>query len=540
MLLVLSVAAVLLWWRQPDIAPAAPAESSATTSSERTPADPRSPPAADPSTGEVEAPAVGSGPPKPVGAVAPGPADITPPPDDERPAASFLVVDANGAPIGGATVTAIDGEHDLASGFADAAGELLLRGAAAPFDVRVTARGYLPTDGRCTDAGAVTRVVMPFAPWLRGRVFDAAGAPLCGARVQLLAPVQDRLAVPLTPQPRVPLTFTERDGRFELPWPDEQARDVAIERSGYAPFIAPSLTPAAQGERLLIVTLQPGAVVQGTAMRADGTPLALALVEVWSTTPASARPRFGERGTWREHQLLGRASTAGDGTFEVRDLPAGADIAVELAPEHGGEPWLGALAAGTVTQVELRAQELGSVRGTVADWVQPTQVFLYGGDRRLRTTFAHPDGSFEFRDVPPHVYRVGITMPPIEQTLHLVTQDWILGTNSGFATEITLAAGEQRELTLRRPAAGTGAVTGTATIAGLPATSCQVVFRPATGEGALVRRATVEADGTFGCEGLLAGDYDAELRSADGGNVLVRQPCRVRTQRAVSVTLTAP
>jgi hypothetical protein len=542
-LLLLSVAAAWLWWWPADIAPVATdtASRASVSHAEGVAADPRLATAADPAPEQVATDELAAAATRPaaVEVTAPGPVESVPAAGDRGPLASFLVLDEHGAPIGGACVTAIDGEHDLASGFANATGELLLRGPEAPFDFRVTAKGYLPATGRA-EALSTTRVVLATAPVLRGRVFDPAGAPLYGARVQLLAPVADRRTAPRTRQERIPLTYTERDGTFAIPWPDAAARDVVIDLRRYAPFVARALTSAAQGDALLVVTLQPGVVVQGTARRADGSPLTSAWVEVWSTTPASARPRFGERMPWREHELLGRSLTGGDGTFEVKDLPAGTGVAVELAPEHAAEPWFGALTAGTVTRVDFRAQEFATVRGTVADWVHPTQVFLYGGDRRMRWKMVGADGTFEFRDVPPHTYRIGVTMPPIEESLHLVAQDWILGTNSGLAAEITLAAGEERTVALRRPPPGTGAATGTATVGGLPAVSCQIVFRPANGEGALVRRAVVDAAGDFGCEGLRAGDYDVELRSADGEKVLAKQACRVRPGWAVRVTLTAP
>ncbi len=484
----------------------------------------------------VAEPAAGPG-----AAVVPGssaPIAPSPPSADERPAATFLVVDEQGAPVGGARVTAIDGEHDLASGFADAAGELQLRGAPSAFDYRATCVGYWPATGHRADAGTTTRIVLPLAPRLRGRVFDQAGAPLAGVRTVLLAPVPGRGGGPAELPPRTPMAFTDSRGFFDLAWPDAEPRDLLVRQHGYAPFVQPAITAAAQGKVLLTITLQPAASVQGTARRDDGSPLVGATVEVWSTYELLAGGRPGSL-PWRELELLGRATTDRAGAFAIDDLPFCATAAVELAPEHGAGTWRGPLPAGSVTRVGLVAAAMARVRGTVVGGTRLDRVYLYGGPRVVRSQRVGADGSFAFGDVPPRSYLVGVATPPLAETLHRISQDWIVGGETPFATAIELQPGEVRTLTLSRPIPTTGSVAGAAFVGGQPAARHEVVLRPVTGEGAFVRRATVNPSGAFLCEGVRPGDYEAELRSAEG-TLLVRQSCRVVVDQATVVTLIAP
>lgn len=455
------------------------------------------------------------------------------------PGTLFVVVDEAGAPIAGALVVAVDGEHDLASAATDAAGVAELHGVPAEFAFRITAPGFWPASGRRLATNGATRVVLATAPVLRGRVFDGAGRPVAGARAVLLPPVEQRVVAPPALPPGTPVATTDAAGQFVVPWPDDLAHDLVVTARGHATFVAGRLTAAAQGALLFTVTLQTGAVVQGAAKCAAGAPLALARVEVWSTDVAPGGAPVGRPLPWRERHLLATTATDRNGSFAFEDLSSTVNVTIGLAPDHGGTPWAGFLSAGAVTRLELTAAVMAGIRGTVEGAATGAEVFLYGGPRFLRTTSIAHDGSFAFADVPPGAWLLGVAVPPLADTLHLAAQEWQVGGTTRLAMAIDIAPGESRTVALVVPAAATGVAMGTAFVAGAPAAGHEVTLRPVTGEGAFVRRAAVGAAGDFTCDGLRPGDYVAELCQRPGAPVLASQPCRIHGGVAARVTLIA-
>ena len=455
------------------------------------------------------------------------------------PAAPFEVVDDAGAPIAGAIVTAVDGERDLASVVTDLRGEVQVRDVPDAFDFQVTARGFLPQRGHRAATEARTRVVLAAAPRLHGRVFDAAGKPIAGARAVLLPVVAGRLVPPPALPPHTPEAWTDADGRFLVPWPDTAPRDLVVTANGFAPCVAAALSAERQGETAFAVTLFDGAFVVGTARDPAGTPLANVGVELW-WTGSSTVPRSVSAVPWPEGRLLAQTTTAADGSFAFRDLPACDLAVVGLLPTHGGSSWRGPLLHGAGAEVELVAATAASVRGTVRGARPGAVVFFYEGPRFLRTAAVATDGSFALDDLPPGRYLVGTAVPPVGDTLHLAVQARITGRGPDLATEIDLAPGERRELALTAPATTTGVAVGTAVVGGRPAVAHRVVLRSVTGEGAWVRRTVVAEDGSFACADLQPGDYDVELCATDDARPLATQGCRVFAGQATRVTLIAP
>ncbi len=451
----------------------------------------------------------------------------------------FLVVDALGAAMAASIVTAFAGERDLATARTDAAGRAVLHGVEPPVQWRVRALGAWPVAGIC-DGMSVTRVVMPLAPRLDGRVFDTGGVPVAAARVLLLPVVAGRLVAPPELPELTPQASTDAQGRFEIAWPDADARDLVASARGFATTVVAAVRAEA-GAGAQLLTLVRGAVVRGDAMRQDGSPLGGARVEVWSQTldAHSGVRRLGPMHTRPGGQLIASATTANDGTFVLADLPMGAHVVV-LAAEHGSASQCVQVAPGVTSEVRLVAAPSAQLRGRVAPAAPDAVAFLYGGPCLLRSIATAPDGSFVFAQVPAGRYLVGAALVPVAEAVHAVVQQYLVTGEASGALLVELTAGEGRDVVLAGVVASNGIVCGFASIAGQAAADCVVAIESVLGVGANRREGTVAADGAFRIESVPAGDYYARLRRRGENRVLQEAPCRVRAGDTQQVTLARP
>jgi protocatechuate 3,4-dioxygenase beta subunit len=279
-----------------------------------------------------------------------------------RPAkVSGRVVTRDGAPAAGAEVVVLP-EVDAAGvpawrATADADGEFALEGAPAGEAVVLVAGGGFLSAGalgpapwhrrdhvvRLVPEGVRTRdlVAVPCAR-AKGRVVDASGAPVAGARVQASQPSVGREGGLPGLLEQTPEVETGPDGSFVVPFlvPGHAAEWTAEDDRGTR--AVDSSPPAPPGGEVEVLLRAP----------ADRT-LAVRVVDAPTGEPmegveVDAAARFGERD---RHSLDGEWITGADGTVVVGPVPA---VPLRLRPFHRQPWWWG-------EEVEVGAEESGPV-----------------------------------------------------------------------------------------------------------------------------------------------------------------------------------
>jgi len=190
---------------------------------------------------------------------------------------------------------------------------------------------------------------------LCGRVVDAEGAPVAGARIEALVPAVRWLgfADPWTPRVRAldRETRSAIDGTFLFRLARGELRDLRVTHPGFAETELPT---CAAGERVEIV-LHPGARVVVTASDSEGRPVAAVQVRLWARTGAGTR---SDR----------RAETDESGVAEIAGLPPGR-TSIELRHDS---LWCTdlrdiALCPGETVELAVLLREGRTVSGTVLD-----------------------------------------------------------------------------------------------------------------------------------------------------------------------------
>jgi protocatechuate 3,4-dioxygenase beta subunit len=195
---------------------------------------------------------------------------------------------------------------------------------------------------------------------LRGRVLDAAGAPIAGAQVEVQHAPSDsfstldsgfRRAVS-----RVASISTDAGGGFAVEVAERQLFQLSVSSAGYGPV----QVPHCKASEFVEVRLQRAAALFGVVVRrADDSPVAGARVSVWPRGKLGELTAFGGR---RE------TVTDGAGRYRLDGLapgPFNADV------EHTGDaspPWLDIeLAAGEAREQNFALEAGATIRGHVTD-----------------------------------------------------------------------------------------------------------------------------------------------------------------------------
>jgi hypothetical protein len=460
--------------------------------------------------------------------------------EQAAPRVRFEVVDGEGGAIANATVTLSLGERDLARGTTDREGAVRVRVPASPCAWCVTAPERWPMTGTLAGDAATVRVVVGAAPWLRGRVFDAAGRAVAGARAMLLPVVANRVGPPCGTAGDAPRARTDRDGVFALAWPDAAPRDLVVTARGHAPVVLAALAVAtAPGD--VVVTLPPAAAIRGVVHGENGAPLAGARVDVWLPEARPLPPRLAQLGPSGriDGQLLAAATTALDGTFAFGDLPA-ANVVVALANGDGDAVARVATVPGAVIEVALAAAPLATLRCRVdGEHAAGAMVFVHGGAALARTA---PAAAATFAGVPPGRYLVGTALAPFDEHVHAVMQQYLVYGAVAGALLADVGPGEDRTLALPAPIAVFGSVRGRVLAPGA-STGLVVALEPSAGvehAGALRREAAAASDGSFELTAVLPGDYDARVRQRGAAAIVAAAPCRVRAGTVTELLLNAP
>ena len=125
-------------------------------------------------------------------------------------------------------------------------------------------------------------VVLRPSGGLKGRVVDAQGDPVAGARV-MAAPDHRALASGPRRTPRrerPPWSRSDADGRFLIEDVEPGTLQVSVQAESYQRYVATGVEVEAGTEREIEIVLETGATVEGRITTADGVPLAQASVQV--------------------------------------------------------------------------------------------------------------------------------------------------------------------------------------------------------------------------------------------------------------------
>ncbi len=380
---------------------------------------------------------------------------------------------------------------------------------------------FAPTAVTVRDKPSAVAIVLLPGQSAFGRVTDAGASPIAGAEVRL---------TPATDVPRffrdeadedVRAAFTDGEGSFRFADLPRGPFALEVRAESFAPATR-SHVPIDAGKPtdLGVIKLEPGVVLAGVVVDAEGHPLAGAVVAVYPPGPAGVRAGFFTR-------LAGEATSGSEGKFSIAGLRAGETVDV-TARKSGYVP-------ATLPRVELpldRALRLvlgtgARVRGRVADereqpiagaavTIKPSESLL-PPSLAGQTATTGSDGTFTFGELP---------------SGRLVLTVAAKGRIAGEPRLIEAGEGETVdgvELTLRRGAAIEGVVL---TPSGTPAAGARVSLRNRPGWFASESTdAHADGEGRYRLEGVGPGlqtIHASDERYATASRELEVQP---RTNR---------
>lgn len=398
-----------------------------------------------------------------------------------RKAELAITVSRRGAPVRNATVS-LRGPSRPPSRWTGADGVVTFRGLAGGA-YRLVAEldgGFAVRDGVAVEAGARAAATLEIADEraVVGRVVDARGAPVDGARVDLTmtSSTEDGAA----------WAVTGADGAFRGgPLREGAAYRVSVTRSRtrLAVTSAPTVTVSPAGvvaPSPLLLVVEPADLTMSGAVRDDaGGPVADARVVV------TTAERHGD--------VVAVTTTGSDGSFEVRALSRGPFTVKVTAPSGANADRTPVALPGDRVVVTLDA--VGALRGTLKGFRRAPQVMAWGAagyDWDFRPAVVHAD-AFEVRGLAPGKYYVAAGAPDTAAAVPFEIK-------SGVTTTVVLTASDKR--TVR------GVARDFVTGSGLPGISCQAapyvdgVRSPVVVPGAV----SGDASGAFTFEGVPASD----------------------------------
>ncbi|MFN8091048.1 MAG: carboxypeptidase regulatory-like domain-containing protein [Vicinamibacteria bacterium] len=469
-------------------------------------------------------------------------------------ALSGRVVDEQGAPIEGASVTVSpSGENVFASFARRFDGEARVRSGR---DGTFRATRLRPGDGQRVDvrhddyaertvaglslAAGVTRtgltIVMRRGLALRGVARDESGRPLAGVEVTLSAGQTLRagrggVSIQMVGAGSQVRRETGPDGRFEFRGLKAGDYSLAGRRAGYGRASVDPVKVAEGAAEPVALVLRPGATITGLLHDKSGTGVAGWLV-VARPSGQGGGPGMGP------DAIRGEEATGPDGVFVLEGLTAGESYDLQVMGTAG----MGPRRAGVVAPadgVDLTVTGTGQIRGRVvdADSGRPVPDFqvryvpdAQGGMRFVmrmgpgrqrgpfeKEGFHAEDGAFTVDDVPAGRWMV---------------EAFARGYQNGSAAGIVVGEGEAAEgveLRLSRGSVVSGRVVESR--AGRPVLGATVRAEQAGGEGRMMIRlggeqgeleALTDAEGRYEIAGLSAGSWTLTASHPDWSDASAR------------------
>ncbi len=326
-----------------------------------------------------------------------------------EPLSGWVVSAVDERPVAGAVVLALD-DPELRT-TTDAAGRFTL-GVPRQGRVAAFARGLGWRSYRVPAAGDLEMRLAP-GQRVRGRVVDAAGAGVAGARLVAVAPIFESAGIE-----RVLGPVTGDDGAFDFDWLPETApgsdSDVLVLAGRRGRGLSDAVRPG--GDAPVTLSLAGERTVRGRLQRASGAPCEGAQARV-AWTPDGIGPR--------DAAVLGlryevRARVDAEGRYALHGLPA--RKAFELRFDIEGASIGRTIPAGGDVVEDLRLDAGLAIRGRIVDVrgnpVAAPGAFVYvQADnhprfaRVERQVTLGADGSFAVEDLPEGEYGVRARVP---------------------------------------------------------------------------------------------------------------------------------
>jgi len=189
---------------------------------------------------------------------------------------------------------------------------------AAPHYARLSTLVLVPVPMAGKPAVPV-RIVMDPGRGIVGRLVSAAGEPLAGIAVTLVAASSRGLLGSIDGRDHPLQARSDARGAFELPSLAPARYDLEARGAGFAPTSRPGidLLPAASPLDLGRLVMEAGAVCEGVVTDRRAQPLAGVQAELAAATPALTG---SDSGAWRQGAPES-ATTGADGRFRIPDLP---------------------------------------------------------------------------------------------------------------------------------------------------------------------------------------------------------------------------
>ena len=353
---------------------------------------------------------------------------------------SGLVVDANESPVPGASVWLAGDATDWVSGFpiavSGADGRFRLRAVPAEHSLWASASHHGPSslvdlEDRDVSSGSVLveLSLSEAGAALHGRIIDARGVAVEGARVALGAPpgpletrVDGSQVEVLVPR----IAISDSDGRFAFEGVMPGLQPIAVQAEGW-PIWKRDVIVEVANTPVLLIALELGANVSGIVYDESGTPLEGATVLALPTPFVNRFPGQGSPVTGRTFPYPG-ARTDAHGAYELPPLAAGR---AHLYASKGDDRWRGqgeenAEFAGTAqeTLTVHAGQEVvwsprislgGKIEGrvTYSDGVPMQRVFVHAEHQvngRVKSTTTDEDGTFRITKLEPETYNVSVVL----------------------------------------------------------------------------------------------------------------------------------
>lgn len=430
------------------------------------------------------------------------------------------VLDPSGAPVPGATICLSDHGNPNKGrpvAVADAEGRYRVRDVSRQPSISARSAGFAPSDqlyakGATGRVGELDLVLRGAGGTLSGVVLSPSGLPVSGAKIRVIGAVPAGWDEPRDGRWREvkPLPFQVRSddlGRFEIDQIGGGAVQVMARAEAWLPWAGAAVVPPG-GRAEVEIRLELGAVLEGTVLRADGSPAGGAIVST------------GRYGSFDSYRVL----CDGSGHYSVHGLPPGA-VKVNASVRNVGKASAQVhLEEGVQNRWDVTLVEGGRLVGSVVDEAgQPLVGWRIGcivrrGLWDLGTTTG-ADGRFVMTGITEEHSDVGVGPADLMQTGPCVVLKGVL------------PAQEELHIVVPDDTRPTGAVRARILLEGQPAPGdTRVYLRPRGQHG---RELHPDGDGCIESERFIAGDYEAEVNLT--GYPVLRAEFSIAPQQSVDL-----
>lgn len=406
--------------------------------------------------------------------------------------------------------------------------------------LRAMAPGYALGTRNVRVASGETRtrqdILLDSGCTVSGRVVNQKGEPLAGAQVYFNDTDFQRggeMVVGITIPPRKLGTSTNENGEFTLAALPPGTITIAAAMQGYSN--ATQQVPTSPGTpQVIMLTLQPQAVIFGRVLNERGEPVAGAAIAAYEADGPRElglvmKSFFGEALPDRGESTMFPSSirSAEDGTYRIEGLKAANYVVIANAAlyEKHVSPTL-ALKAGAELEYNINLPAGGIIYGRVYDAAgQPMPGVAVTGSRlivnesiQLKTAYTDRNGNYELTGLGAGTYKVMRTSGDFAQMFL-----------PNPSNEVPVKAGERVQFDIYDQKPGTARIYGRVRLDGAVYKDESLLLIGGSFGGFAANNTRTDADGKYEFRSVPLGSYQI-ARGGQRGPSLVRQ--RVRVDKA--------